>query len=238
MIDARKRPAALIAWFEQQVLTGQVQPGQRLGTKRDLQQELQVSPGTLNEALRVLETRGLVALRSGPAGGVFAATPDGHVQLANVILGFRAHAATIQHAVVVRNALEPLIWLDAVRDATGDHVAALDEIVSSMSDNLADPQTYLSLNWQLHRTAAAISPNTILGSLYLALLDFVDSNLSEVKATDSFQMTSTDNLRVHRALVDAVRKGDKVAALVAVEEHNATFSSPPALEPEVEEVAE
>lgn len=226
-VGATKRGAALIAWVEQQLLTGQITPGQRLGTKKDLQRELQVSQGTLNEALRVLEARGLITLRPGPAGGVFASTPDGHVQLANVILGLRAHATTIQHAVRVRNVLEPLIWTEAALYATKDDVASLDGSVAGMAEHLADPSKYLALNWQLHRRAAAITPNKILGSLYLALLDFVDSNVSEVKATDEFSRTSTANLRVHRALVDAVRESDGIAAAAAAEEHDAAFASPP-----------
>lgn len=229
VVDARKRPAALIAWFEDQVLTGQIQPGHRLGTKKELHKELQVSQGTLNEALRVLEARGLIALRPGPAGGVFASNPDGHVQLANVILGFRAHATSVQHAVVVRNVLESLIWTEAVLFATQEDIKDLDQIVAGMNEHLADPRKYLSLNWQLHRRAASITPNEILGSLYRTLLDFVDSQVSEVKATEAFHRTSAANLRVHRALVDAVREGDEAAAKAAAEEHNATFSSPPPL---------
>lgn len=223
--DAQKRAAALIAWVEQQLLTGQFEPGQRLGTKKDLQHELQVSQGTLNEALRVLEARGLITLRPGPAGGVFASTPEGHVQLANVILGFRAHATTIQQAVVVRNVLEPKIWTESVLYATQKDVKDLDDIVARMQEHLADPKKYLSLNWQLHRRAAAITPNKILGSLYLVLLDFVDSSVSDVQATELFHLTSTDNLRIHCALVDAVRNADESAAGAAAEEHNAAFSS-------------
>src|SRR2546428_13996659 len=54
-------------------------PGARLGTKTELREWCGVSVGTVNEALRLLQSRGVVAVRPGPRGGVFGGrnTPVG-----------------------------------------------------------------------------------------------------------------------------------------------------------------
>ena len=48
-------------------------PGARLGTKKELRELCGVSVGTFNEALRLLQSRGVVAVRPGPRGGLFVA---------------------------------------------------------------------------------------------------------------------------------------------------------------------
>ena len=51
--------------------------GERLATKDDLRKRFRVAVATVNEAMRRLETRGLIEARPGPGGGVFVARPAG-----------------------------------------------------------------------------------------------------------------------------------------------------------------
>jgi len=44
-------------------------PGARLPGEKEMLDRLQVSRGTLREALRILEVHGLLVIRSGPGGG-------------------------------------------------------------------------------------------------------------------------------------------------------------------------
>ncbi len=48
-----------------------MQPGDRLGLKRELQQEFSAAGPTIDQALRLLAEDGLVTVRRGPGGGVF-----------------------------------------------------------------------------------------------------------------------------------------------------------------------
>ena len=54
-------------------------PGDRLGSKEELRARCEVSVGTFNEAISIAQSRGIISVRPGPGGGVFAATqsPDG-----------------------------------------------------------------------------------------------------------------------------------------------------------------
>src|SRR5882757_6150164 len=58
-------------------------PGARLGTKEEMRGRSGVSVGTFNEALRLLQSRGLVTVRPGPGGGLFAAQQSPMVRLGN-----------------------------------------------------------------------------------------------------------------------------------------------------------
>ena len=55
--------------------------GQRLGTKEELRVLCGVSVGTFNEALRLVQARGVLTVRTGRVGGLFASQfPDRQLQ--------------------------------------------------------------------------------------------------------------------------------------------------------------
>jgi GntR family transcriptional regulator, transcriptional repressor for pyruvate dehydrogenase complex len=58
------------------LISGAVQPDQKLPSERALSQMLEVSRNTVREALRKLEAQGLVQIRVGGSGGAFFRSPD------------------------------------------------------------------------------------------------------------------------------------------------------------------
>src|SRR4051794_41433642 len=79
------RAEAVARDLEAEILGGRLAPGARIGTKDDLRHRFGVAVATVNEAVRLLETRGLIEARPGPGGGAFVAAssvrappPGGH----------------------------------------------------------------------------------------------------------------------------------------------------------------
>src|SRR5713101_7334242 len=54
---------------ERRIVQDQLQPGVRLGTRRELGELLGVAPQTVSEAIKLLEDRGRVITKTGPRGG-------------------------------------------------------------------------------------------------------------------------------------------------------------------------
>jgi DNA-binding FadR family transcriptional regulator len=206
-----------------------VAAGSRLGTKEELRTLCGVSVGTFNEALRILQTRGLVTVKPGPGGGLFSAEQSPMVRLGNSVLALDARANDVADAVRIRDALDPLLIEDALWHASPADIAGLRAHITVMEEaaESADHVAFVHANWRLHAAIAAISPNGLLGSLYTHLLDLIESHTLSVlpAAEEPLDRYIADRFRLHRALVDALDRRDREAALHLIHEHNTSLRS-------------
>jgi DNA-binding FadR family transcriptional regulator len=227
-VDATRR-AVTRSELAAQAITASIKtvgPGGRLGTKEELRVQCGVSVGTLNEAIRLLQARGLVTVRPGPGGGLFACEPAPMVRLGNVMLALDSHLASVSDAVRIRNALDPVLIEDAVWHASADDIAALRERLDDMAAaaETGDDIAFLHANCALHAQVAATSPNAMLSSIYVGLLDVIEAHtLAVVPATgESLPESLFQRYRLHVRLVEAIAVQDPAGALDALAQHNAT----------------
>jgi DNA-binding FadR family transcriptional regulator len=198
------RAARVARELEESIVAQERRPGDRIATKDALRERFGVAVATINEAVRLLETRGVIEARPGPGGGIFVARAAVRVAMMHTVLGFPSESTSYREYLVVRDALEPLICRDAADRLTDGDVAALEAIVARMAGNVLDPPAYFACNWELHRRLARITPNVPLRGIYLTLLDYLESMLAEA-VIDEFDGPA--NVAIHRELVAAVAEG-------------------------------
>jgi DNA-binding FadR family transcriptional regulator len=203
--------------LEQEIVDNGLSAGERLGTKEDIRNRFGYAVATVNEALRLLETRGLIEARPGPGGGMFVASPSSRVRLNHLVLGFKVDDAPFTDCLAVRNALEPLVCREASEHCRAADAKALRQVISRMQKQTGSPKAFLRLNWDLHRRMAKMGTNAPLKTLYLTLLDFVDDGLDDVTGDEFFD--AEENLAVHEELVEAVIDGDLKRLAKAIERH-------------------
>lgn len=205
-----------------------VGPGGHLGTKEELRVQCRVSVGTLNEAIRLLQARGLVTVRPGPGGGLFACDPPPMVRLGNIMLAVDSRNASVSDAVRVRNALDALLIEDAIWHADEADVAVLRERLDDMAvaAQTGDDIAFLQANCALHAQIATVSPNAMLSSIYIGLLDVIETHTVAVvpAAAEPLPESLLQRYHVHARMVEAIAVQDPAGALGAIAEHNATGS--------------
>ncbi|MEZ0353748.1 FadR/GntR family transcriptional regulator [Mycobacterium sp. pR1184] len=201
------------------------EPGERLGTKDELRASCGVSVGTFNEALRIVQARELVTVRSGPGGGLFASRQSPLVRFGNAMLALDDDAASLADAFRLRHALDPLLMQDALEHSSAHDIAALRAELDQMKGAAAssDSTAFIRANWQLHIRLAEISPSALLRSFYLHLLEITDSHLlaAEPVQDESLSEYLQSRYLLHVALVDALAQHDS-RAIELIHEHNAT----------------
>ncbi len=81
-VRVRRAFEAVCDQIRQQLLAGDLRPGDRLPGEREMAEQFNVSRGVVRESIRSLESMGVVEARTGVAGGVFirGSTPKGMTQ--------------------------------------------------------------------------------------------------------------------------------------------------------------
>lgn len=207
-----------------------LKPGDRLGTKQELREQARVSVGTINETLRILQSRGLIEVRRGPQGGLFVAEPSPMAQLGHAVLHLDTDVESITEAMDIRDALDPLLIEDAVKYHSAQQVKVMRKHLARMSDavDAEDGIGFLRANWKLHAAIADVSPRPILQAFYLSLLNLIEDHTITV-ASDAEQTLAgfhRDRYDVHSRLIDAIADRDLDEALIVLAEHNAGIARP------------
>jgi DNA-binding FadR family transcriptional regulator len=198
------RAEAIARELEREIAGRTHAPGDRLGTKADLRGRFGVAVATVNEAVRLLELRGLITARPGPGGGVFVARPSARTSRGQLALGFDWGPDSLDDAVEVLDALEPLVHGDAAGRRTKADVTALTKLLGQMEAAAEDRVAYLTLSMSLRRRVARVSRNAPLRSLYLTLVGYLEESVDRL-ASGGFDVEA--DLVAARALVASVADG-------------------------------
>jgi GntR family transcriptional repressor for pyruvate dehydrogenase complex len=193
---------------------GELRPGDRLPTERELAAQLGVSRPTVRTSLRALSTMGVVQSRQG--AGTFIT--DGPPALASEPLGLLAalHGLNRDGLFEARLVLEVGSSALAAERASGDDLAAMSEEVTGMFASIGEPLTFLRHDVRFHRAIAAASGNPVLG----VLIDMLGSLFYERRSETIQRATDLrETAEAHRRIYQAIRARNRDAAIEAMGEH-------------------
>jgi DNA-binding FadR family transcriptional regulator len=212
---------AIARELEQEITGGELSPGQRLGTKEELRARFGVALATINEAIRLLEMRGMLTARPGPGGGVFVTQASTRATLNNFVMGYKWNEAAVADHHAVRNALEPLVCREAAQYRRQSDLRALRQMLDAMENDAQDALTVLCHTWNLHRRIAKVIRNAPLRSIYLTILDFLEDAVegAEFKGFDG-----SAHIAIHRELVAGIAEGRGERLEAALREHELSVS--------------
>ena len=137
-----------------------LEAGTLLAKKEDLRQHFEVSPATMNEAIRILESCGTIKIRPGVKGGIFIATTALHIAFRRDLLELNRSPSLVEDCWVVFTRLEPLVMIEALKEVTDDAVAELNRLIGKMVASLDRPLEFLKWNWLLYRRSLRWVPTT------------------------------------------------------------------------------
>jgi DNA-binding FadR family transcriptional regulator len=105
-----RRPKAaevVAAELRRQIATGRLKPGDKLHPENVLQAEFAISRPTLREALRMLESESLIAIKRGKHGGARVTAIDLGAAARQVGVYLQIEGATLQDVWLARTVIEP-----------------------------------------------------------------------------------------------------------------------------------
>lgn len=196
------------------IADGRLKSGDRLPPERDLAERFRVSRASVREALRALETTGLLEIRPGEGAFVREAPVEALVEpLALVILTQREAIAELYEA---RRLFEPPIAALAAGRATAEEVGEMARILDDQAREVAAGRTGLAQDAAFHAAIAQATHNRAISRLVTALMDLLTQTREESLQTPGRPRRSH---RDHRRILAAIRARDQEGARQAMLEH-------------------
>jgi GntR family transcriptional repressor for pyruvate dehydrogenase complex len=202
------------------MLSERLEPGDRLGREEDLAREFGVSRPTLREALRLLSSEHLVRAAKGPGGGIFvAATPEQGIGMsvsAAVATMLDAESIGLDELLETRMLLEiPLAGL-AAEQAGEEEVALLQALVQEVDGAVVELGRIVELDARVHHLIAQIAGNRLAAAFTGWIVDVLQPRLAAEIEPAVVEAVIADQ---HVDLLEAIVRGDPVAAERAMREH-------------------
>ncbi len=153
------------------------------------------------------------------------------VRLGNSVLALDRQAASVADAVRMRDALDPLLVEDVLWHSSATDVRDMCTWLTAMADALDanDAAAFVKANWSLHARITEISPNALLRSVYLSLLEIVMTQTLSVIPTGNEPLPDYMKKRYELAcqLVDAIEARDHDTATRLILQHNQMLKDTP-----------
>ncbi len=196
------------------IASGALHPGDRLPPERELAATFGVGRSSLRDAIRTLETMGIVQSHHGAGTVVRELSTDALVvPLSSVLVRKREMVAEL---LDVRRMIEPALAGRAAKNATRAEIARLEEILRRQGEKIRRGEDTMEEDSAFHYTLALAARNSVV----LKVLDVLMDLLRESRAR-SLQVPGRveRSYAGHQRILKAVKRRDSAAAEAAVKKH-------------------
>jgi GntR family transcriptional repressor for pyruvate dehydrogenase complex len=205
-----KASDVLAEHLRESILRGELPEGSPLPSERELGERSGLSRASVREALRILESEGLIQTRPGRNGGASVKQPTAESIARSVELFVRGHRVRLESLLETREAIEPAIARLAAVNRNDYDLARLSAAQARLTSSTHDRAAYLAANVDWHMAVALASHNE-------PLIGFMSAISGVIRTATELDPFDTDEVRgltiaAHERIHAAIAAGDPAAA--------------------------
>jgi GntR family transcriptional regulator, transcriptional repressor for pyruvate dehydrogenase complex len=204
----------IVRQVKQMITEGRLKSGDQLPPERDLAEKFVVSRTSVREALRALESLGLIEIRPGEGTFVREVSIDALVEPLALLL--TSHREAIAELFEARRLLEPALAALAAARATRDEIQEMERILEEQAKEIAAGKTGLAQDVAFHTAIGAAAHNRAITRIAHAIMDLLTQSREEALNTPGRPTRSHQD---HRRILAAITARDERAARQAMLEH-------------------
>ena len=206
---------SVIGQIMELIKNNELKPGDKLPPERELAEKLSISRGSLRQAFRVLESKGLI--KSKPGGGRYIREirKNGHNNTENIILSLEK--SSILELLEAREIFEVKIAEIAAQRATAEDTALIERILNKMNkeEGLKDEKKTES-DTEFHLAIASASHNFVFVNIIKLHLDLLRGTREK---TQQISGRREERWREHQAILQAIKEHSTKKAGEAMLKH-------------------
>ena len=189
-------------------------PGTRIAAERQMLADTGRARGTLREALRLLESRGVVEVRQGAAGGAFVRKPQPADLGAAIAAVLMLEGASMLDVLTAREDMEVAALTRAANRIGPRDLAVMQDSVERLREHIADRERFLLEAGRFHGVINDVAGSPVLRILNQALRATQISSRSDYPV--SYRRRVADE---HQDIIDALRTGNASLACDRMRTH-------------------
>ena len=212
--------------IQEAILQGRLKAGNKLPSERELQEIFQTSRGTLREALRVLEQKGLITIKTGVSGGAFVNALTTHQVSESLDLLIRYERVSLRDLAEFREGVEGIVAGLAVERVKNKDIQYLKKLLADAKTHLDEGASgwdeFIQVDNQLHMALASISGNPIYESVLQTIYDNIHRYFDQFLPREEELLK--ENYKDLCEIVEAVENGRAAKVSLLVQNHVYRFN--------------
>lgn len=204
----------VVSQVHELIKQGRFKSGDQLPSERELAETFKVSRTSVREALRALETQGLIISRTGM--GNFVADLPIESLVASLARLLIEEKNALADMFELRKLIEPQIASLAAERATARDIERMKRILDKQKEQVERGATGVEADSQLHFAIGQATQNQAIQKLVSGLLEVLSRSREESLQTEARRQAS---IQSHRAIVAAIEKHDQAKARDAMRHH-------------------
>lgn len=210
----RNRIYTKVAEQLQAHIINELKPGDMLPPERELVQMFGVSRSSIRDAIRRLETVGLLEPRQGV--GTMVRDISAEAVVAPVASALLQKRKTINELLDVRMIIEPALARRAALHASAEQIAELTATLNRQEEKVHQGELATEEDSNFHYTIALAADSSVMLKLVHVLMDSLRELRERSLEVGGRQVKS---LAAHRRILAAIKQGDAAAAEAAMRRH-------------------
>jgi GntR family transcriptional repressor for pyruvate dehydrogenase complex len=196
------------------IAEGRLKGGDRLPPERDLAEKFVVSRTSVREALRALESLGLVEIR--PGEGTFVREASVEALIEPLALLMVSQREAIGELFEARRLLEPSLAALAATRATPEEIQEMERILEEQAKEVMSGRTGLQQDAAFHAAIGAAAHNRAITRIAHGIMDLLTQSREDSLNTPGRPTRSHED---HRRILAAIAGRDADAARRAMLDH-------------------
>jgi GntR family transcriptional repressor for pyruvate dehydrogenase complex len=211
----RKTHEILAGQLRDQIASGELVAGQRLPSEDELTAQYGIARTTLREALRVLESQGLLTIRRGRGGGPEVTHPSLEPAATALAVSLQLQGTTMGDLDEARRMIEPHVAGKLASSHTDEDIAALESAIANANDaaEAGDLVGFSPAAVAVHEALMARSGNNTMATISQLLHHLVRAYYAQAaRHAQMDQKAMRRAVRSYRKLVNLIQAGDVAGA--------------------------